>query len=258
MAALQTDRLEAELDRTAATVGRPLTVLGATGSTNDDARRGARDGAVSGAAWVADQQTGGRGRQGRTWHSPPGENVYLSLLLRLRLAPEALAPLSLVAGLAVADAVERHLDPGRAKIKWPNDLLVDGRKLAGILVETTLRGEEAVVVIGVGINVLTLDFGPGPYRRPPTSLALEGARPSRESVAADLLAALGRRLNTYGRDGWSEALAHDLEVRDALRGDRVRLDDGREGRADGFGPDGALRLVTPEGTIDVRSGEVSP
>lgn len=256
--ALQIERLEAELDRAGASVGRPVTVLGVTRSTNDDARHGARNGAPSGACWLADQQTGGRGRQGRAWHSPPGENVYLSLLLRLSLAPEALAPLSLVAGLAVADAVERHLDAGRAKLKWPNDLLVDGRKLAGILVETTLRGEEAVVVIGVGINVLTLDFGPGPFRRPPTSLALEGARPARETVAAELLAALGRRVETYRRDGWSSALAGDLDALDALRGERVRLDDGREGRADGFGPDGALRLTTPAGTIDVRSGEVSP
>lgn len=255
---LQAARLEAELDRAGATVGRPLTVLEVTTSTNDDARRGAREGAPSGAAWVADHQTGGRGRRGRGWHSPPGENVYLSLLLRLSTAPEKLAPLALVAGLAVADAVDEHLAAGRALIKWPNDLLVDGRKLAGILVETTLRGEEAVVVIGVGLNVLTVDFGPGPFRRPPTSLWLQGARPARDAVAADLLAALGRRTEAYRREGWSEALGRDLRTRDALRGERVRLDDGREGRADGFGPDGALRLVTSDGRIEVRSGEVRP
>jgi len=257
MALLLAHRIEQELDRAEACIGRPLTLLAETSSTNDDARRGGQAGAPHGASWVADHQTGGRGRLGRSWHSPPGENLYLSVLLRLQLQPVALAPLSLVAGLAVADTVALHLGEGRARIKWPNDVLVEGRKLAGILVETTLRGEEATVVVGVGLNLCTVDFGPGPFRRTPTSFALEGAKVEREVVVADLLAALGQRIEAYRRDGWSASFARDLERRDALRGERVRLGDGREGRAMGFGPDGALWLESPEGRLEIRSGEVS-
>ncbi|MEM9877367.1 MAG: biotin--[acetyl-CoA-carboxylase] ligase [Myxococcota bacterium] len=248
-----------ELGRLGAVSARPLEVRDATVSTNDDARVGASAGAPDGAAWVADHQRGGRGRRGRHWHSPPGENVYLSVLFRLALAPRALAPLSLVAGLAVSEVVANHIGSDGVGIKWPNDVLVAGRKVAGILVETTIREGEAVAIVGVGLNVGTTDFGASGarFRRPPTSLALEGRAPPRERVVAELLVALGRHVDDYRRQGWSPAAREALRRRDVLFGTRLRLEDGRTGLAEGFADDGALRLRGPDGRlVEVRSGEV--
>src|SRR5204863_9598302 len=106
----------------------PLVVVASTTSTNDDAKQAARDGVSSGAAFIADTQTSGRGRLGRSWHSPPGENLYASFVLRPSFSPHIAPIVTLAAGLAVADAVT-PLVPGRALgLKWPNDVFIDDRK----------------------------------------------------------------------------------------------------------------------------------
>lgn len=118
------------------------------GSTNDEACRLALAGAPHGTVVVAREQTAGRGRRGRNWSSPPG-NLYLSIVLRPDLPPARLAELSFVAALAVVDTVDRFI-PGKAVLKWPNDVLIDGAKISGILLERV----DAAIVVGIGLNVL--------------------------------------------------------------------------------------------------------
>ncbi len=140
-------------------LGRSRVDLDTIGSTNDEALARARAGAPHGTAVTARAQTQGRGRQGRAWHSPPGENVYLSIILRLPIAPAAAPPLTLAVGVAVCETVRRLA--GRASLKWPNDVLIEGKKVAGILTETSTRGAELdAVIVGIGVNVATTSFPP--------------------------------------------------------------------------------------------------
>lgn len=142
------------------------------GSTNDELKQLARDGAAGGTICWAEAQTAGRGRRGREWVSPPG-NLYASLLWRPDCAPARAAQLGFVAALALAEALEPLLPPARQlRCKWPNDLLLDGRKLAGILLESETAGMAAeFVVIGVGVNLAT---SPPNVEFAATSLAGEG------------------------------------------------------------------------------------
>src|SRR5262245_13905869 len=122
------------------------------GSTNDEAHAWARARAPHGAVVVTEIQERGRGRQGRIWHASPGDGLAMSVVLRLPLAPNRLPPLTLVAGVALAETVARHdVTP---RLKWPNDILVNGKKLAGILTE--LGGDFVVVGVGVNLNAETL------------------------------------------------------------------------------------------------------
>ncbi len=247
-----------ELDDLGALVGWPLSIALETASTNDDARRAATAGAPHGAAFLADSQTRGRGRGSHVWHSPPGENLYLSLLLRPAVAASRIAPLALCAGLAVARTVDAILAPGapRPRIKWPNDVLVEGRKLAGVLVEAQLRGREvSSVVVGVGLNVATVRF-PADLATRATSLALLGAVSlSRSVLAARLLAELGRVAAAFQADGLGPFVA-ELTARDALRGRAIEVG-GVRGVGEGIDADGFLLVRDPAGVVHpVGSGEV--
>ena len=138
-----------------ARVGRTLVCLAEVDSTNLRARQLAAEGAADGTVVVADRQTAGRGRLGRSFQSPGGQGIYLTALLRPDLPPERLSPVTAMAGVAVCRAVERlcSVSPG---LKWPNDPVLDGKKLCGILTELSLEGETARVqelVLGIGINV---------------------------------------------------------------------------------------------------------
>lgn len=250
-----------ELARRGAAIGQPLSVAEETGSTNDDARRAAASGAPHGAAFLADAQTSGRGRAGHTWYSPPHENLYLSLLLRPQVSPAAVAPITLVCGLAVAAVVERALQGARTGdmevgLKWPNDVLVGGRKIAGVLVEGQLRGAAIQsLVVGVGLNVGARSFPPEIADRA-TSLALLGAEAPREALAADLITALGDAVARFEADNLAP-FAADLARRDWLRGRPVRVGD-VAGIAAGIDPEGRLLVQADDGTCHpVVSGEVS-
>jgi BirA family biotin operon repressor/biotin-[acetyl-CoA-carboxylase] ligase len=169
---------------------REVTVVEETASTNADVASAARAGAAPGLVLIAERQTAGRGRLDRTWEAPPRSAVLVSALVRPAV-PIAVWPLMpLMTGVAVAEAVRgvSHLD---AVLKWPNDVLVDGRKLAGVLVERV----EDMAVIGVGLNVsLRVDELPVPTA---TSVALAGGVADRESLAKELLRALARRLDAW-------------------------------------------------------------
>ena len=183
-------RCEAALARRS----RPARVVLVTGSTNDDARTWAAEGARDGAVVIADAQERGRGRHGRVWSTPAGESLAMSVVLRPRVLPNQLAPIALVAGLAVRSAIAARVDG--AMVKWPNDVVLEGRKIAGILVEASLASTRVEhVVVGIGVNVARRDF---PEELIATSLALAGADDlDRGTLALDILDALDREVSAW-------------------------------------------------------------
>jgi BirA family biotin operon repressor/biotin-[acetyl-CoA-carboxylase] ligase len=221
-------------------IGTPRVHHRVTDSTNERAKELAAAGALAGTLVTADEQTAGRGRQGRVWTAPAGSAVLLSLVLRDLDERHALLPLA--AAVAVCEAV-----PVDASIKWPNDVWVDGRKLAGILVEG--RPQEGWAVLGVGLNVTTESF-PADIADTATSLALAGVSATPESVLADLLPALSHWL-----DAPDDEVLSAWRSRDALKGDRVRWSGG-EGTAAGIDDSGALLVQTPNGLVTLDAGEV--
>jgi BirA family biotin operon repressor/biotin-[acetyl-CoA-carboxylase] ligase len=231
-----------------------LSVLESTGSTNDDALAAARNGATHGSVFVAEEQTKGRGRRGSAWQSRAGDNLLVSVLLRPNLRPDQASGFALATGLAVRECVAPLLTQP-ALVKWPNDVLVAGKKLAGILVESQVQGNAlSALVVGVGLNVSTKDF-PEELRDRATSLALLGADITREEILAQLLAALGRRLQAYERTGIF-GMREELAQYDALYGQRVRVD-AIVGVARGIDFEGRLIIEDDNGTCHhVISGSV--
>jgi BirA family biotin operon repressor/biotin-[acetyl-CoA-carboxylase] ligase len=253
--------LAAEVRARGLALGTPVHLVDETPSTMDDAARLAREGAPDGTLVVAETQHAGRGRHGRVWLAPPGENLTFSLVLRRPVTLSEAPRLTLIVGLAVRAAVAAHTptmaadgSPQRPLVKWPNDVLVNGRKLAGILVETQVRGAElAALIVGVGINVATREFPP-PIATTACSLAGLGGRVSRESLLADVLAELEARLARFAGQGF-EALREELTQVDALAGKRLTVGN-YTGIARGFDESGALVLVTDDGgRVAVFSGE---
>ncbi len=242
-------------------LGREQVLLADTASTNDQAMQRGRAGAPHGLCVIADTQSRGRGRQGHVWHSPPGENLYLSVLLRLELAPMQVPPITLAAGVAVCDTVNALGVP--ASLKWPNDVLVDrtegSAKVSGILTEMSTRGMRAdAIVVGVGLNVNTAAFPPELAHA--TSLRRElGAPLDRADVAARLLAALEDRIERFVAEP-TRVLAQAWRARSRLWGKRLRVtSDGVmiEGVARDLDDDGALVLETEGGArVRVIAGEV--
>lgn len=231
-------------------LGRPIQLFSTVASTNDEAKKGAKDGATHGTTWLAEHQTAGRGRQGRSWASTPGEALLFSVLARVTCPPARLPPIALVAGLAVRDAVARAAPGADVVIKWPNDVLVGTRKLAGVLVEAVTAGAKVeAVVVGIGINVHTRTF-PGDLAERATSLALAAPAtcPDRAAILADVLASLDRDLHVVLARGLSLVRAR-LESADALRGRRVRSDTGEEGVASGIDDDGRLLVARDDGIL---------
>lgn len=225
--------------------GRDIHVTARTTSTNADLLAQAKAGAPAGRVLISEEQTGGRGRLGRSWHSPAGKNIYLSLLIRPVLAhPEDLPALALVAGVAVAGAV-REISSIRATVKWPNDVLVDGRKLSGILTEATDTSPIALVV-GIGLNVNQISFPPelAPIA---TSMFLELGRGSdRNFVTAALLRHLHQRIELVEQGGLAQVLAEWTDL-SATIGATVRTEEGLTGRAVAIDPSGALLISDAKG-----------
>lgn len=236
--------------------------LGEIDSTNEEAKRRAAAGAVAGTVIHADRQNAGRGRSGRTWHSPPG-NLYASLLLRPSCSLATALQLVFVTGVAVAAVVDGVAGAeARARCKWPNDVLVDGRKIGGILVESQASANGAVdwLVIGVGLNIVAHpDDTSSLY--PATSLAAAGAGGrSSEALLDALLSAFSDTYDGWRRDGFSAvremwlARAHGLGSPII-----VRLADGiLQGTFAGIDDSGLLLLDTAGGRRTVAAGDVFP
>ena len=243
---LDAARIEAALARASVPWGRPLVVARLTASTNDDAKRAAKGGAPEGAAVVADAQSEGRGRLGRTWYSPTGENLYVSFVLRPSFDPKRIPLITLTAGLAVVDAVAPRVARRRVGLKWPNDVYIDGRKVAGILSEAqVVDGRPAWVVVGIGINVRTSAF-PAELEERATSLALAHATSlDRGALFVDLAAALFERMALL-REGNVRDLVAAFAARDELAGRAITVD-GAPATAVGIAEDGALVIRGADG-----------
>jgi BirA family biotin operon repressor/biotin-[acetyl-CoA-carboxylase] ligase len=202
-------RLAEELAQRLATrwLGRPgIHGVDTVGSTNDLAAELARAGGGHGTVVLAEAQTRGRGRQGRRWYSPPGANLYLSVLLRPEVLAAAAPPMTLAAGVAVAEAIAQQ---GAApELKWPNDVLLDGKKVAGILTEmTSSAGRVEAVVIGIGVDVAAIDL-PQELAAVATSIeSVLGRSVARVEVALALLSRLERWLDVAVAEGASPVAA---------------------------------------------------
>jgi BirA family biotin operon repressor/biotin-[acetyl-CoA-carboxylase] ligase len=203
-----------------------------------------------GAVAVCEEQTGGRGRLGRVWEAPLGSSILVSVLLRPPAGRKP-AELTLVAGVATAIAVERATGLA-AQIKWPNDVMLDRRKVAGGIAEL----KDGAVVLGIGLNVNQgPDELPSETRAPAGSLrSVTGRDLERAPILADLLLELEQRYDTW-RDGGLDAVYDDLGARDFLRGRRVAVD-GVAGVAQMINRDGLLEVSTDSGPLVVESGEV--
>lgn len=232
-----------------------LEVHEALASTNDRARELAGAGAAAFTLVLAERQTAGRGRRGRPWHSPPGAGLWMSLVLRPPGGGAALRLLPLLVGLAAARAVERTARGVRVGLKWPNDLQVGGRKVAGVLCESAHGG---AVVAGVGLNVRDTDALPPEVRAAATSVEGEAGVPVERVLLAGALVEEVRRLLDAPVLRLEGDLAREVAERDVLRGRRVRLDDGGEAVAAGVAADGALLVDRGRGTEAVVSGSVRP
>ena len=239
--------------------------LACTGSTNDDAMRLAREGAPDGSCVVAERQTAGRGRAGHAWASPPGVALYFSSVFRPALPPERLPLATLAFGVAVAEALE-EVSGLETRVKWPNDVLVAGRKCCGLLCEADLAAPGGpVVVAGVGVNVNNdpADLPPRPIF-PATSLKAEAGRAfPREPVLAACRAAMGRWLSVLSAPDGPSAVLSRLAAFDALRGRAVAvsLPDGSvlRGTASGIDETGRLLVAPPASPLPspVVAGSVS-
>jgi BirA family biotin operon repressor/biotin-[acetyl-CoA-carboxylase] ligase len=221
------------------------------GSTNDEAQRLAAEGARHGTVVHADEQTAGRGRLSRRWLSPPG-NLYLSIVLRPEVPAARVVEIGFLAALAVADAVDALLPPQvRAALKWPNDVLVNDGKIAGILTEQA--GD--AVILGIGLDVLQAPTGVS-YKV--STIVGSGGLATVDGARERVLAALGNWLETWEQDGFAPirtawlARAHPIGSTLSVRlGERFV-----SGEFAGIDADGALLLDTPEGRSRIVAGEV--
>jgi BirA family transcriptional regulator, biotin operon repressor / biotin---[acetyl-CoA-carboxylase] ligase len=243
----------AAVDFVTRVLARPVTT-----STNDDVRKLAAQGAPEGTVVVADRQTEGRGRLGRAWHSPEGAGLYLSVLLRPTEPAEQLGRYAIAAAVAVCEAC-RALAGARVGIKWPNDVLGDGRKLAGILCELRgggAGGAELVVGVGVNVNALEADF-PEALRSGATSLRLlRGGEPfRRDDVATEVVRRLAGGVGALRAGRWEEVASRFLSYSPSAAGRTVRLAAGGVGITRGLDATGALRVATDHGIVLVHSGE---
>ncbi|MCX4243535.1 biotin--[acetyl-CoA-carboxylase] ligase [Paraliomyxa miuraensis] len=239
--------------------GRPHEHHAELSSTNDRALEWMRAGAPHGAVVTADAQRAGRGRRGRTWHSPPGESLYVSLVVRPDRPPDrpdGFGALGLAVGVGLHEGLPRLRAP--VWLKWPNDLTVEGRKLGGILCEARWIGNVPEVVVGFGLNVHGRTF-PEPLRALATSIALcrDGEVPGRAVLLAELLVALEGAIEPFLREGFAavaerylpscEVLGRVVEV-----GDREAPDRARRAVAERLDQDGALWVRPVDGGPPLR------
>ncbi len=242
-------------------MGRELHLFESLDSTNDTAKRLALEGAPEGSVVAAFDQRAGRGRQNRRWIAEPGMNLTFSVILRPQINPEFLGVVSLFASVAVASSVGEMAGTD-AGCKWPNDVLLSGKKISGILCESSIsaRSVESVIV-GIGLNVNQREY-PVDIARTATSLFIETGR------VIDLPAALGRVLGALEKfyrpsdAGWPAAIVTEWTKRNVILGTRVEVagTTARSNRIRGIArsvsPTGALRIETDGGTLEVTAGDV--
>jgi BirA family biotin operon repressor/biotin-[acetyl-CoA-carboxylase] ligase len=239
--------------------GSSLTVQQSTASTMDDAAAAAAEGAKDGHLVLADQQTRGRGAHGRQWLSPPGSDLYFSVVTRPTVEPASTALITLATGLGVRDAVSSLLPGHSVLVKWPNDIWIERRKCAGVLVESRMVGMRIdSVIIGVGLNVNRTQWPPELAGAATSLRARRGGEElfDRAEVLAALLSHIERWLTHFVKDG-AAVVVDALQPRLALVGEWVRWEDG-DGVFDGIGPDGAARVRTDAGVVSLHAAHIEP
>jgi BirA family transcriptional regulator, biotin operon repressor / biotin---[acetyl-CoA-carboxylase] ligase len=256
------DPAEVRAQLEGAKVGRRLEFLKTTASTNADAFRLAEDGAAEGTVILADSQSSGKGRRGRVWASPSGVNLYCSVVLRPAIMPHEAPQLTFLSAVAAARAIEltTTLVP---EIKWPNDLLVSGKKVAGLLNEMSAETDGInFVILGIGINLnMTADQFPDDLRHPATSLLLEsGVRVDRSRFTGTMLRELDRLYADFLTHGFGP-VREEWQRRCNASGRQVLVSDSGTdctgGRFIGIDLDGALLLRSEDGVLNrITCGDV--
>ncbi len=229
-------------------------------STNNKAKELARQGAKEGLLVIADKQSCGKGRLGRKWESPAGTGIWMSLVLRPNILPQHASQITLVAGLAMCETLHK-ITGLKASIKWPNDVVINGKKICGILTEMSAEMERIkYIVLGIGVNVNMTEFPDDlPYA---SSIALEGGMEySRKAIINDFLERFEKDYNHYKQNSNLEAVKERYEQNCITIHNKVRLIKKQEevvAEAIGITSDGALQVKYEDGTTeDIVSGEVS-
>ena len=241
--------------------GKNLVCYEETDSTNDRAKRLAEEGCPHGTLVVADCQKAGKGRRGRSWESPRGTSVYMSLVLRPAILPSAASMVTLVAAMAVAEGIQKAAGL-HAAIKWPNDVVVNGRKICGILTEMSAEMDCIhYVVVGIGINVGQKEFA-GEISKTATSVFIEkGSRVFRSLIAAAVMESFEKYYSLYEKAGDLSLIMDEYNSILANNGKEVRVlapSGDYPGMSLGIEKDGELLVRTEDGEVKkVLSGEVS-
>lgn len=243
-------------------IGQRLVCLKKTMSTNADAFRLAEDGAVEGTVVTADSQTAGKGRRGRVWSSPEGVNLYCSVVLRPPIMPHKAPQLTFLSAVAVARAIEATTTL-KPEIKWPNDLLIAGKKVAGLLNEMSAETDRInFVILGIGVNLnMAGDQFPDDLRHPATSILLEsGSKVARKFFAGVMLNELDKLYGDFLTFGFGPA-RQEWQQRCNANGRKVAVSDSgtdvARGMFAGIDEDGALLVKTATGGIErILSGDV--
>jgi BirA family biotin operon repressor/biotin-[acetyl-CoA-carboxylase] ligase len=241
------------------TIGWRVHHYAEVGSTQEVAEQLAVDGAAHGSVVIAESQSAGHGRLGREWFSPAGVNLHATVILRPVMAPADVPVLALVAGVAMAEAVET-VAPGLPGLKWPNDLWLRGKKAGGIIAQL-LAGDPPCVLLGIGLNLnLTARQVPEELRQIATSVLIEsGHECDRVKFAATLFARLNERIQEVQQSGFGP-IAPIWERYSVLKGKRVTVFDGQarhRGEVKGIDHDGALLLVEDGRLQRVLAGDVT-
>lgn len=243
-------------------IGIRLECLKVTASTNNDAFRFAENGAPEGTVVISDAQNGGKGRRGRIWSSPPGVNLYCSVVLHPAIMPYEAPQLTFLSAVAVARAIEKTTEL-KPEIKWPNDVLIGGKKVAGLLNEMSAETDGinfVILGIGVNINMLPEQF-PAELRYPATSLLIEsGGMVSRTRFASVMLNELDSLYADFVATGFEPVREEWLKRCNATGRSVSVSDDGHEDRYGAFAGidgDGALLLLSGDGVVErIVSGDV--
>jgi BirA family biotin operon repressor/biotin-[acetyl-CoA-carboxylase] ligase len=242
-------------------MGRRIFAYKSIGSTNDTAKRLAESDSPEGTLVIAEKQTKGRGRLGRSWHSPQNKGLYFSLVLRPQIPVEKMPALSLVAALSVCRVIEAITDLG-PQIKWPNDCLIDGKKVAGILIDISAElGRVSYAILGVGLNLNTAqkDFSSG-LRKSATSLAIQtGKTFSRVDYLRSFLHEFEKSYRNFCKYGL-EFIASELIKRSSVIGKEISFKlSGKKYSATALGYDenGGLMVKSKNGIKVLTGGEVT-
>ncbi len=251
---------EIEKDLACQHLGRSLVCLPEIDSTNARARQLAEQGAADGTVIIADRQSAGRGRLGRRWESPSAVNMYCSILLRPQIPVQQAPQLTFLSAVAVAETLN-HLYQLPAKVKWPNDVLVAGKKIAGLLNEMNAETEQIhFVILGVGVNLnMTVEQFPEELNYPATSVLLEtGEKIDRVEFAREFLQRIDGYYGEFLVEGFVP-IRRRWEALCDMMNTRVQIDQGLIGTVVGLDSDGALRLQLDDGCVErIMAGDVRP